>query len=387
VLPDADTSDITNLQPGSLAEVRGLRGEELGLARIEGRGRIAARMWSRSTRRSEVASVEARVAAAVKRRRRLLDADTTDALRLIHGEADNLPGLYVDRLGPLLRAVLLSRACGPVVDRVLNALLGPLAGALGPDPPVVRVVHLADPPPGSLRCVETVRGRLDDLLDDSGRLTVREGDLRFLLDPGVGDARRPRPGTGLFLDQRDNRGRIARLARGGRWLNLFAHTGAFSAAALTGGAEQVVSVDLSSAYLAWLEANLAQNGLAGSHHRSVRMDARRYLERLDPEESFDGIICDPPTAAHAGRRFWSMQRGGGALLAACLGRLQPGGSLLVCRNDRGSRDTLAPLLRDVAKAAGIEISEVTSAGAGADFPRLATFPEGDAFEGILAKRG
>jgi len=89
-------------------------------------------------------------------------------------------------------------------------------------------------------------------------------------------------------------------------LNLFAHTGAFSAAALAGGAREVVSVDLSKPYLDWLETNLARNGLAGSQHQSVRMDARRYLERLDYAEHFDGIVFDPPTAARAGRRFWSV---------------------------------------------------------------------------------
>ena len=87
---------------------------------------------------------------------------------------------------------------------------------------------------------------------------------------------------GLYLDQRENRARLAaRAARGGRWLNLFAHTGAFSVALLAGGAEEVVSVDLSRAYLRWLEDNLAENDLpnSGAAHRAVRGEATQQASR------------------------------------------------------------------------------------------------------------
>jgi 23S rRNA (cytosine1962-C5)-methyltransferase len=390
ILADSETSDVGHHRPGALVEVRSVRGDAAGVARIEGRGRIAARMWADDACGEKPASVEARVAAALARRRGLLADATTDALRLIHGEADGLPGLAIDRLGPLLRVVVTGRACEPTVERVLNALLHQLAGALGPDPPVVRVVHLAEPPTGRLRGVALVRGSLDgiDLEGEAGgTLRVRERDLSFWVDPGVGDPYRPHPGTGLFLDQRENRARVARAATDGRWLNLFCHTGGFSAAALAGGAREVVSVDLSAPYLRWLEANLVENGIAGDRHRSVRMDARRYLERLGAGESFDGIVLDPPTAAAAGRRFWSVRREGGAMLEACLRRLRPGGSLLACRNDRRSRGTLGPLLRAVAEAAEIELTDVAEAPPGPDFPRLPVFPEGDAFEGVIATRG
>jgi 23S rRNA (cytosine1962-C5)-methyltransferase len=387
ILTDAETSDVGRHRPGTLVDVQSVGGEPAGVARVEGRGRIAARLWAAGSRRGDVASVEERVAAALARRRGLLEDGEIDALRLIHGEADGLPGLAVDRLGPLLRILVTGRACEPIIDRALYALLPPLAAALGPDPPVVRVVHLASPPSGRLRGVEVVRGALDGVGGEGGRVRVRERGLAFWIDPGVGDPYRPRPGTGLFLDQRENRARVARAAAGGRWLNLFCHTGAFSAVALAAGAREVVSVDLSAPYLRWLEANLAENGLAGARHRGVRMDVRRYLERLGRDETFDGIVFDPPTAARAGRRFWSVRREGGAMLDGCLRRLRPGGILLACRNDRGSRDSLRSLVRAVADAAGIALAGVAEAPPGPDFPRLAAFPEGDAFEGVVATRG
>lgn len=386
IIADADTSDVGRFLPGTLVRVRSVRGEGAGVARIEGRGRIAARVWARPTRRGDIPSVEERVAASLARRRGLLEETETDALRLIHGEADGLPGLAIDRLGPVLRVLVTGRACEPIVDRAIDALCRPLAAALGANPPVVRVVHLAQPPAGRLRGVEVVRGTLDGVAREAGRIRVRERGLSFWVDPGLGDRYAPRPGTGLFLDQRENRARLARAAAGGRWLNLFCHTGAFSAVLLAGGAREVVSVDLSAAYLRWLEANLALNGLAGAPHRRVRMDARRYLEGPGREESFDGIVFDPPTAARAGRRFWSVRKEGGAMLEACLRRLRPGGTLLACRNDRGSRGSLCSLLRAVADAADIALASVDEAPPGPDFPRLVGFPEGDAFEGAVARR-
>jgi 23S rRNA (cytosine1962-C5)-methyltransferase len=386
IVADADTSDVGRHRPGTLARVSSVRGEHAGVARIEGRGRIAARLWATATRSADIASVEERVAAALERRRDILEDVEIEALRLIHGEADGLPGLAVDRLGPVLRILVTGRACEPIVDRVLNALVRPLAAALGPDPPVVRVVHLAEPPAGRLRGVEVIRGTLDGVALERGRIRVGERGLSFWVDPGVGDPYRPRPGTGLFLDQRENRARLARAAAGGRWLNLFCHTGGFSAAALAAGAREVVSVDLSAPYLHWLEANLALNGLAGAPHRSVRMDARRYLEGPGRGDTFDGIVFDPPTAARAGRRFWSVRRDGGTMLDACLRQLRAGGTLLACRNDRGSRGSLRSLVRAVADAAGIALASVEAAPPGPDFPRLAAFPEGDAFEGAIAIR-
>lgn len=386
ILADDETSDVSRLRPGTLVDVADARGRPAGCARIEGPGSVTARVWSRSSQRRGEISVEARVAAALARRSKLLRDGVTDAVRLVHGEADGLPGLAIDRLGPLLRVLLTGRACERLVDRALYALLHQIADLLGADPPVVRVVHLADPPPGRLRVVQALRGSPLEVLDSDGMLVVREGALSFRIDPGLSQPYRSRPGTGLFLDQRDNRARIARAAKGGRWLNLFCHTGAFSVAALSGGAREVVSVDLSAPYLAALDDNVARNGLAGERHRGVRMDARRYLARSTGEQCFDGIVLDPPTAARAGRRFWSVRRDGGALVAACLTRLRPGGVLLACRNDRGSRGSLARLLPEVAAEVGVELARVEDAPPASDFPSLPAFPEGDAFEGVMATR-
>ncbi|HYB11834.1 MAG TPA: class I SAM-dependent methyltransferase [Myxococcota bacterium] len=393
ILCDRETGDTGRFRPGALVEIRAAKGGPQGtrrtLGRIEGRGRIAARVWARDIANlREVPSVEARVARALRRRAALVaplpNAKPTDAFRLIHGEADGLPGLSVDRLGPLLRVVASGRSCEGFEDRTLDAVIRGMGAELGPDPPVVRVVHLRERPRGALRAVELVRGKLPSLAE---RLRVCERGLSFWIDPGLGQPEQASPSVGLFLDQRENRARLATLAaRGGRWLNLFAHTGGFSLALLAAGAEEVVSVDLSAAYLRWLEENLALNGLAAPRHRAVRGDGRRVLARMPEAERFDGIVIDPPTAAAAGRRFWSVRRDLAPLVGAALRRLAPGGTLLVCRNDRATRGTLARLVQEEATRESVALEKLEAAPPGPDFPSLPGFPEGDPFEGVLARR-
>jgi 23S rRNA (cytosine1962-C5)-methyltransferase len=394
VLADTETGDAGRFRAGALVWLRAADGERNTLARVEGEGPLVARVWApresiRGTRTNP--SVEARIAAALTRRRVLLDGATaengSDAFRLVHGEADALPGLGIDRLGSSLRVLVTSRACAQVTTRAVDAVVHALAGSLGADPPVIEVLHLRERPAGALECVRLARGELaSGLRDGSERLVVRERGLRFFVELGLGAPTRSAPGLGLFLDQRENRARLAARAAGGRWLNLFAHTGAFSAALLAAGAAEVVSVDLSAAWLRWLEETLELNALDTARSRCLRGDSRRWLEKLPAGERFDGIVLDPPTAAAAGRRFWSVRRDLEPLVESALERLVPGGCLLVCRNDRGGGRELPALVSRAAERAGIPLAAVSEAGPGADFPRLPGFPEGDPFEGLLVER-
>ncbi len=385
ILSDAETGDVGRLRPGALARVEARRDAAPILVRVESPGVVAARVWGRGSR---VASVRQRIERALERRASLLadGAKETDSYRLLHGEADGFPALFVDRLGPLVRVLLTGRACDLVREAALGILLDRLGRVLGEDPPVVEVVHLRERPRGRLECVRCVRGSLASSPFEGGRVVVRERGLRFVVDPGLGRPETPAPGVGLFLDQRENRERLARLAAGGgRWLNLFAHTGAFSTALLAAGADEVVSVDAAAASLRWLQENLLANGLEARRHRAVSSDARRFLDRLVPRERFAGIVLDPPTAAAGGRRFWSVRRDFAPLVAACLARLEPGGWLLACRNDRAGRGKLREMVAEAAREARVELAAVEPAPPGIDFPHLEGFPEGDPFEGVLAR--
>lgn len=142
--------------------------------------------------------------------------------------------------------------------------------------------------------------------------------------------------TGLFLDHRPLRLRLAREARGLRVLNLFCYTGAASVQAGLGGAASTTSVDLSPTYLDWAAKNLALNGLAGQSHRLVQADAMAWLDA--ERGQYDLIFCDPPTFSNSARADdFDLQREHPRLIDACMARLAPGGLLLFSNNYRRFR--------------------------------------------------
>jgi 23S rRNA (cytosine1962-C5)-methyltransferase len=397
VLADEASDSACGHRPGALVRILERQGQPLAWARIEGGARLTARVWGgQAATPRALPSVEARVARALAHRRAALAADPEvegNTVRLIHGEADGLPGLHVDRLGALLRVLVSGWASEGFRDRAVEALLRQLPVSPEGNPwSVLEVFHLRGPGARSVDRVRWAQGGLDLLrqahpeLDAEG-FVVRERGLDFRVDPGWDTPRNPRPGYGLFLDQRDNRERLARRASGGgRWLNLFAHTGAFSVALLAAGAEEVVSVDLSAAYLRRLDENLLLNqerGVDPARHTNIRGEARRVLERFAPAQRFRGIVLDPPTAAAAGRRFWSVRDDLEPLLAACVARLEAGGHLLVSQNRAGPPLGLDHTIERVARRAHRAVASLEPAPPAGDHLTLQGFPEGDPFEGWL----
>jgi 23S rRNA (guanine2445-N2)-methyltransferase / 23S rRNA (guanine2069-N7)-methyltransferase len=168
--------------------------------------------------------------------------------------------------------------------------------------------------------------------------------------------------TGLFLDHRPLRARMAAEVRGKRFLNLFAYTGAASVQAAVGGAEQTTSVDLSATYLEWAAANLALNGRTGHAHRLVQADALAWLEA--ERGSYDLIFCDPPTFSNSARaEDFDVQREHVRLLQAALARLAPDGVLYFSNNYRRFR------LDEEALAGAARIRDISAQTIPPDFER------------------
>src|SRR5690606_20702919 len=158
-------------------------------------------------------------------------------------------------------------------------------------------------------------------------MTVREGAARLrvnlfdYLD------------TGLFLDHRPLRLRIAQEARDARFLNLFCYTGAATVQAAVGGAAQTTSVDLSATYLEWLADNLRENGIGGTRHRIAQADAMAWLQADRGE--YDLVFCDPPTFSNSARTDdFDVQRSHVELLRLAVARLAPDGVLYFSNNFR-----------------------------------------------------
>jgi 23S rRNA (guanine2445-N2)-methyltransferase / 23S rRNA (guanine2069-N7)-methyltransferase len=187
-------------------------------------------------------------------------------------------------------------------------------------------------------------------------LRVREGEA--VLEVNLHDYL----DTGLFLDHRPLRRRIANEAKGARFLNLFCYTGVASVHAGLGGAATTTSVDLSGTYLDWAARNLALNGLSGQRHRLVQADALAWLEA--ERGQYDLVFCDPPTFSNSKRaEDFDTQRDHVRLLRAAVARLAPDGLLLFSNNYRRFR------LDDEALAEFAQVREVSAATIDPDFER------------------
>ena len=365
VLPDRETGSLDRLSMGQRVELVTRDGRAVGLALACPGERVVARVVARP---GDPYDPLERLDRAVDRRAGLLRAADTDVYRLVHGEADGLPGLFVDRYGPALVAVRQSRCLQPWLPEIYAELQRRTGLNL-----LWEKDHLADlrrsPVTG-----RSIAGESPEVIE------VLERGLRFEVTPFGPLA------TGLYPDQRANRALLQQRGPYRRVLNLFAYTGAFSVSVLHDGAEQAVDVDLSGPALARARANVALNDLDEGAHRTVRGDAVKYCAGL-PDASFDLVVVDPPASARGGRG-WNVHKGYGPLLEQVLRVLAPGGSLLACLNLRRARGTrLRRLVEDSAAAVHRHPAEIRSADPGPDFPSSKGFDESRSFQGGLARFG
>jgi len=214
-----------------------------------------------------------------------------------------------------------------VARRRLNELLAAARAVM--DVPVERVAL-------KTRAIGKGGGKYGRMAARGEFICVREGDARLrvnlfdYLD------------TGLFLDHRPMRARIAEEAPDTRFLNLFGYTGAATVHAACGGARRTTTVDLSATYLQWCADNLQLNGFSGDRHQLVQADALRWLQAEHGQ--FDLIFCDPPTFSNSARAGdFDVQQAHVALLRAAVARLAPGGTLYFSNNFRRFRIDLAAI--------------------------------------------
>jgi 23S rRNA (cytosine1962-C5)-methyltransferase len=310
-----------------------------------------------------------RIGAALALRERL--AVESDGVRLIHGEADGLPGLVVDRYGDLLSAQFSSAGTERFKQTIADVLLQ-LTGC-------TRLYERSDSGVRGLEGLPSVTGWLRG--EGGTEVTIREHGWKLTLDVHEGHK------TGFYLDQRDNRARLADwVKRFGlkRVLNCYSYTGGFSVAALAGGAEQVVNVDSSAPALARATAHVALNGFDPARHQAVDADVNTYLrEALKNGEHFDAIVLDPPkfapTAAHAeraARAYKDINRIGLKLLA-------PGGLLLTfsCSGGVGA-ELFHKIVAGAAMDAGVDGAILARLEGAPDHPTTLMFPEGEYLKGL-----
>ncbi len=302
-----------------------------------------------------------RIRKALLRRRSLLQTQT-DGYRMIHGESDGLPGLVIDRYAETAVVKLYSCAWLPHLSDCLECLLEqqPLARI------VLRLSRGMKQHPDQLRGLED--GQIIYGAPIRATLTCRENGLIFEVDPLRGQK------TGFFLDQRDNRARVERLAKGRRVLNVFSYNGGFSLAAARGGATEVTSLDQSGPALESSVRNFALNAdipaVAKARHLTIEGDAFKALAELVKQgERYQLVIIDPPAFAVRRSQVKEALNAYGRLARLGVKLLEPGGDIVLasCSNPV-SPEAFRRTVCDAAAGVGRPLQQIEETGHALDHP-------------------
>ena len=355
---------------GDTVGVRTADGAFLARAAYSPQSQIRARVWSFDEREMiDAGFFRARIDAALARR----TAPELDALRLVHSEADGLPGVVCDRYAEL--AVLQLSSAGS--ERWRDAIADAIVTATG-------CSALYERSDLEVRELEGLAPRIGWLRGDRGGTTivVAEHGIRYRIDVARGQK------TGFYLDQRANRDGVGRLASGADVLNAFCYTGGFSLNALTRGARSVLSIDSSAEALALAQENAGLNRCDPGAAQWLEADVFKALRELrNAGRSFDLVVLDPPkfapTAAHAQRAARAYKD----INLLALKLLRPGGRLFTFSCSGGVPPELfQKIVAGAAADARAEVECVARLQADADHPVMLEFPEGEYLKGLLLRK-
>jgi 23S rRNA (cytosine1962-C5)-methyltransferase len=307
-----------------------------------------------------------RLSVAAERRTPLRDSGDTTGYRLVHGENDGLPGLVLDRYAQTLVLKLYTAAWLPH----LRDLLPSLPRVSPAERVVLRLGRAMQEHPPALYGLTDGTVLVGPPL--TGAIVFRENGLCFEVDPVRGQK------TGFFLDQRENRSRVAGLSTGKAVLDIFCYTGGFSLYAACGGARAVVSVDVSQPALGAAVRNFALNRhrptvavmIDGRTHELVAEDAFEALARLGRQgRHFGLVIIDPPAFAKRRKEIQRALSAHERLTRLGLGVLEPGGTLVqACCSSRIDAETFFTTLHRAAALAGRPLREIERTSHPLDHP-------------------
>ena len=360
--------------PGETVRIESDQGQFLGWAAFSPASKIRARVWSfDEAQRIDAAFFAAACTRAIRARDRF-DIQS-NAMRLVHGESDGLPGLIVDRYGDTLVAQFTS--CG--VERWKESIADALLAVTG----LSKLYERSDASSRALEKLPEATGWLRG--QGEVELILQEHDWQLAVN--IADGHK----TGFYLDQRDSRkcfSDYARRLKFERVLNCYCYTGGFTVAALTGGAAHVTSIDSSGLALEKAAANVALNGFAANRASFMDADVNASLRQfIDQGCSFDAIVLDPPkfapTVAHAeraARAYKDINRLAFKLLA-------PGGVLFTYSCSGGiSVDLFHKIVASAGCDAGVDGYIHERMGGAPDHPMTINFPEGEYLKGLVVMR-
>jgi 23S rRNA (cytosine1962-C5)-methyltransferase len=299
-------------EPGAIARVLDIRGKFLGQATVNLKSQIAGRLLSREDESIDAGFLERRLREAVSRCGRSLGGP--DACRLVYGEGDHLPGLIADRYGDVVVLQILTAG----MERLREPLLAALRIVVEPR----AIFERNDALPRRLEGLELRKG----FAFGGGEtgVWIQEGNLRFFVEVAEGQK------TGFFLDQRESRQVVQRLARGREVLDCFCYSGGFALSAAAGGAVWVTGIDLSAEALAWARRSAEHNGLAArcTFIAGNAFDELRTFDRGG--RRFGLLVLDPPAFTKGKETLAGALRGYKEINLRAMKLLAPGGILVTC---------------------------------------------------------
>lgn len=366
-------NEITEAQPfenGELVDVVSQKGSYLGTGFANENSKIRVRLISRNANdKFDEAFFERRLRHAIDYRKTVMGDDFSNC-RLIFGEADSFPGLTIDRFGDILVAQVLSLG----IEKRKKMLFELLAKIFAQDnQPIRGIYERNDVAIRELEGMEQYKGffPLEGYpIPDSTETTITENGITYAVDFENGQK------TGFFLDQKYNRLAVAKLSRGKRVLDCFTHTGSFGLNAAKGGAEYVLSVDISESAVEMAQKNAKANGL----DRKVEYLAANVFdllpklsegEMINRYGKFDFIVLDPPAFTKSRQTVESAMRGYKEINLRAMRLLPRGGYLATCSCSHFMTEQLfVKMLHQAAADAGVSLRQIEARQQSPDHPIL-----------------
>jgi 23S rRNA (cytosine1962-C5)-methyltransferase len=361
-----DVADASEVEPGGVVTVVDAAGRFVGRGFFNPKPTLCCRILTWGDEAVDAALLRRRVSVAMDARTR--DGAPPEVGRLVWSEADGLPGFVADRYGPVLVVQCLTLGMARVRDDLVAALRSRLGD--------VAVFSMDDAVVAALEGFEPAARWVDR--PGPEEVVVGEGDVTLAVRPGTGHK------TGLYLDQADNRRRIAAVAGPGDVLDVFAYTAGFACHALRAGARRAVCIESSPEAIAGARRNLELNALAGrAELRAV--NAFDELRRLDRERArFGLVVLDPPPFARSRTALPDALRGYKEINLRAMRLLGRSGRLATFSCSHHVDETLfEATCREAASDAGLRLRILDRLGQARDHPTVLTVPETRYLKGLL----
>lgn len=368
-------SEIKNMEegiaPGDMVKVLSSKGKFVGTGFYNPHSKITIRIFSTNANdRFDDAFWKRRAAYAVDYRLQVMRKEDYDCCRLVFGEADQLPGMTVDRFGDVLSVQVLSLGMEKRKHLFLDGLVEVLRER---NLPVSCIYERNDVKIRELEGMEQYKGFYHSSLlapeEEKTLVDIVENGIRYTVDVENGQK------TGFFLDQKFNRLAAASIARGRHVLDCFTHTGAFALNAAKGGAASVTALDISEEAVHMAAHNGIINGLP---IKAVRADVFDFLTELDRTKNheYDYIILDPPAFTKSGRTVHEAFRGYKEINYRAMKILPRGGYLATCSCSHFMGEELfVKMVKEAARDAGVTLRQIEFRQQAPDHPILMTVPE------------